>query len=314
MQHLLEVSAVRKVFTTTTAVDDVSLEVRQGEVFALLGPNGAGKSTLMRMLLGLIEPDSGSIAFHRNGNASRLYPPQCIGYLPEDRGLYPDVPILRTLVHFAGLRGMSRQAATEAAREWLALMDLADRESDPVKALSKGNQQKVQFISAVLHTPEFLVLDEPFSGLDPVNQNFFVNLISRLRADGATVLLSAHQMALVESVADRVAVIKAGRLMLNGTMDEIRADWTTGSRIVLRLNSTPSDEMLSLRPALARERMLDPLSVEVFVAAGVPLSRILGEAAARFDIRTIESRDVTLHDVYVQVIGGRDTTTPGGES
>ena len=309
---MLQVSSVRKAFSSVTAVDDVSFDVKKGEVHALLGPNGAGKSTLMRMLLGLIEPDSGTIEFNTTGGVSRFFPSRLTGYLPEDRGLYPDASVLRTLVHFAGLRGMSRSTATAAAREWLARLDLSEREAEPVKALSKGNQQKVQFITAVLHQPEFLVLDEPFSGLDPVNQNTFVELIAKLRDDGATVLLSAHQMSLVEQVADRIAVIKAGRLMLNGTMNEIRRDWTTGSRIVLHLTSSPSPESLSLEAAGARVSMLDPMTVEIVVAAGVPLSGILTGIIGRFSIRAIESRDVTLHDVYVDVIGSGVDPLQGG--
>jgi ABC-2 type transport system ATP-binding protein len=208
-----------------TAVDDVSLELRPGEIFALLGPNGAGKTTLLRMLLGLLRPDTGEIRYGGNG----ALPPTQVGYLPEDRGLYPDVPVLRTLVYFGRLRGMSRPAAGQAAERWLDRLELHDRRNEPLKALSKGNQQKVQFISAVLHGPRLAVLDEPFSGLDPLNQDVFLSLFRELRAEGTTILLSAHQMQLVERVVDRLMVLNRGRAVMHGTLDEIRARHGAGS-------------------------------------------------------------------------------------
>jgi ABC-2 type transport system ATP-binding protein len=222
---LLEIRDVEKHFASVVAVDCVSLDVERGEVFALLGPNGAGKTTLLRMILGLIHPDRGDVRFHGDDGAVRTLPPSDVGYLPEDRGLYPDVQVQRTLVHFGVLRGMSRNAAAQAAGEWLERMALADRAREPLKALSKGNQQKVQFISSVLHRPRFAVLDEPFSGLDPLNQDFFLALIRQLRADGTTVLLSAHQMQLVERIADRIAVLKRGRVVLEGALATLREQW-----------------------------------------------------------------------------------------
>jgi ABC-2 type transport system ATP-binding protein len=216
---LLSVRHVVKRFVSTTAVNDVSFDLHSGEVFALLGPNGAGKTTLLRMLLGLMYPDAGEIRF---ADGVPL-PPSQIGYLPEDRGLYQDVPVLRTLIYFGRLRGMTRTDAQQSAERWLERLDLHDRRGELLKALSKGNQQKVQFISAVLHAPRLAVLDEPFSGLDPLNQDLFLTLFRELRAAGTTILLSAHQMQLVERSADRLLVMNRGRVVLAGTLDELRA-------------------------------------------------------------------------------------------
>ena len=216
---LVTVRDVEKRFATVTAVDGISFDVRTGEIFALLGPNGAGKTTLLRMLLGLIHPDHGDIAF---AGARRL-PSSDIGYLPEDRGLYPDVAVLRTLVYFGRLRGMDRADATRSAERWLERLGLHDRRDELLKSLSKGNQQKVQFISAVLHAPRLAVLDEPFSGLDPLNQDLFLTLFREMRDAGTTILLSAHQMQLVERIADRLVVMNRGRAVLQGTLDEVRA-------------------------------------------------------------------------------------------
>jgi ABC-2 type transport system ATP-binding protein len=225
---LVSLRQVRKEFATVTAVGDISLDIPRGGVFALLGPNGAGKTTLLRMILGLILPDAGTISWHDGIAAGRHGGPgspdrRSIGYLPEDRGLYPDVEVLRTLVYFGTLRGMSREAARSAAVEWLERLQLADRAGEPLKSLSKGNQQKVQFISAVLHRPQLSVLDEPFSGLDPLNQDLFLGLIRDLGSEGRTVLLSAHQLQLVERVADALVVINRGQVVLQGTVDEVRS-------------------------------------------------------------------------------------------
>lgn len=222
---VIAIRDVRKKFATVTAVDGITLDIRAGRIFALLGPNGAGKTTLLRMILGLMLPDSGSIRWHAASQATGVaHPdPRTIGYLPEDRGLYPDVEVLRTLVYFGALRGMTRAAARAAALQWLERLELLDRANEQVKALSKGNQQKVQFISAVLHKPSVAVLDEPFSGLDPMNQDLFLTLLRDLADDGTTVLLSAHQLQLVERIADELVVINRGQVILQGTVEEVRA-------------------------------------------------------------------------------------------
>jgi ABC-2 type transport system ATP-binding protein len=300
---VVTVSDVHKRFAAVTAVDGVTLGVRPGEIFALLGPNGAGKTTLIRMLLGLIHPDAGDIAYHLRATPERLLRAAEIGYLPEDRGLYQDVEVLRTLVYFGALRGMSRVDARTSAMQWLERMNLDGRADEPLKALSKGNQQKVQFISAVLHNPRFAVLDEPFSGLDPLNQNLFLELIQELRAGGTTVLLSAHQMELVERIADRVTVMSRGRTVLSGTIPEIRRRWTTGSRIILRVAGAVDLSFISRHGPHATARITDAGEVEVFVHDGIPLGPLLADTGAHLDIREIETHAVTLHDVYVRSIG-----------
>ena len=302
---------VRKQFATVCAVDGVSFEVRRHEIFALLGPNGAGKTTLLRMLLGLIHPDSGSIDF--SGDGARRPDRRETGYLPEDRGLYPDVRVLDTLTYFGTLRGMERRAARAAAESWLERMGLDDRGREPLKSLSKGNQQKIQFISAVLHAPTFAVLDEPFSGLDPLNQDLFLSLIHELRERGATVLLSAHQMQLVERVADTIVVLNRGRVVLNGSLADIRRRWTTGRRLLLRVGSPVPSDFPAQSPGV-RVHATEPGEVDLFVPDGLPLGRLLSEIGARLDVRDIESHPITLHDVYVQAIARHNADAPAAEA
>jgi ABC-2 type transport system ATP-binding protein len=287
-------------------VADVSFEVARGEIFALLGPNGAGKTTLIRMLVGLTHPDRGTIRYELPGGGAPLMPPGRLGYLPEERGLYQDVEVLRTLEHFGVLRGMERSAATRSAQSWLERLALGDRMREPLKALSKGNQQKVQFISAVLHDPAFALLDEPFSGLDPLNQDLFLTLLRELRDAGATVLLSAHQMQLVERVADRIIVMDRGSVVLGGTLDEIRRRWRPGSKLVVRTGSggMPDLEFLRSFEPDVTAHVRDGAALELFVREDTPLGPLLAALAERLDIRAIESHPLTLHDVYVGTVAG----------
>ncbi|MBL8112842.1 MAG: ATP-binding cassette domain-containing protein [Acidobacteria bacterium] len=223
-EPLLTLENVTKSFPPRVAVDRVSFEVRRGEIFALLGPNGAGKTTTVRMLVGLNRPDSGRIHFAEPDRRGRL------GYLPEDRGLWRDIPVHRTLVHFGVLHGLARPVAGERADRWLTEMGLFDRRNDKLETLSKGNQQRVQFVTAVLHEPPLAILDEPFSGLDPVAQDFFLRIIRSLRDRGTTVVLSAHQMDLVERVADRLLLMNRGRTILSGSVSEL-AERNPGKRL-----------------------------------------------------------------------------------
>lgn len=214
----LTIDRVNKRYATVQAVSDISLTVSRGEIVALLGPNGAGKTSLLRMLVGISRPDSGTIQWE---GSNAPISPLALGYLPEDRGLYQDMPIHKTLAYFARLRGVPSSQAGQRANEWLERLQLLDRASEKLGALSKGNQQKVQFAAAVLHGPRMAILDEPFSGLDPVNQEAFLDIVRQLRDAGTTVLLSAHQMSLVERVADRVFVMHRGRELLHAATSEL---------------------------------------------------------------------------------------------
>lgn len=299
---LLDVQDVTKTFTSVRAVDGVSFRVHSGEIFALLGPNGAGKTTLLRMLVGLTHPDAGSVRFDLDGTPKSRLAPAEVGYLPEERGLYQDVPLLRTLVHFAALRGMPKVDAEREAREWLERFALGDRAREPLRSLSKGNQQKVQFASAVLHRPRFVILDEPFSGLDPVNQNLFVDVIRDIRARGTTVLLSAHQMQLVERLADRVLLLSRGRAVLRGTLDELRRSWGAANRLVLGIPANASTDFLRDHPAVQQVDRPEPASVVVLTRDGADLGELLVAIGSRLEVHSLHADPVTLHEIYVRAV------------
>lgn len=298
---VLDVQNVSKSFANVRAVNGVSFTVRRGEIFALLGPNGAGKTTLVRMLLGIFWPDDGRFDYSIDDRGEWPTPAQ-LGYLPEDRGLYKDIPILRTLIYFAVLRGMKKREARPAAMQWLDRMGLADRANDRLESLSKGNQQKVQFISAVLHKPAFAILDEPFSGLDPLNQEFFSQLIRELRDQGMTVLLSAHQMQVVEKLADRIFLINRGREVVSGTMDEIRRKTEVYSRLGLRIRGSADVSVLSGHPAVASIETNGDGLLTLLVREGASLSDLLVRAGGALDVLEVRSERLTLHDIYVRAL------------
>jgi ABC-2 type transport system ATP-binding protein len=305
-REILRVDGVGKEFDRVKAVDGLSFGVRAGEIFALLGPNGAGKTTTVRMLTGIIRPDSGAIRYMLDGDQAATPAPARLGYLPEDRGLYKDQPVLRTLSYFGVLRGMSRADAARAATQWLERLGLSGRAPDKLDALSKGNQQKVQFIAAILHRPAFAVLDEPFSGLDPVNQDAFLDLIRELREAGMTVLLSAHQMQLVERIADRILLINRGREVLTGSLAEIRRQARAAGRITLKVAGEPRLSLFAAHPAVADARLTAADEITLLVKDGESLGELLVLAGRHLEITGIHSEQTSLHDIYVQAVGAQD--------
>lgn len=226
MDTILKVEHVSKQFGTHTALDNVSLEVKRGEVYGLLGPNGAGKTTLIRIINRITAPDSGRVLF----NGHELAPEDVfhIGYLPEERGLYKGMKVGEQAIYFARLKGMTRHDAVCALKEWFAKFGIEEWWNKRVAELSKGMAQKVQFIVTVLHHPELLIFDEPFSGFDPVNANLLKEEMLALRDKGATIIFSTHNMASVEEVCDHITLINKSRNILTGALEDIRRDHGTG--------------------------------------------------------------------------------------
>lgn len=217
---MLEVQHLTKRFGTMTAVADESFTVRPGEIMGLIGQNGAGKTTTFRMILNFLRPDSGSVSWQGHPLTAADY--NQLGYLPEERGLYPKMRVADQIQYFAELRGMSGKAVRAALPEWLDRFQVKGKPSDQVKSLSKGNQQKVQLIAALIHQPRLVILDEPFTGLDPVNASVLEAGIKRLRDDGAAIIYSSHNMSNVEALSDHLIMLKDGAVVLAGTVPEIR--------------------------------------------------------------------------------------------
>jgi len=302
---MIEVDRAVKRYGAVRAVDEVSFMAQPGVVTALLGPNGAGKTSVLRMIVGLTRPDHGRVAARVGG---RLAARSDIGYLPEERGLYRDTPVLRTLAFFGRLAGLEPGEADRAGQAWLERLGLADKARDKVGALSRGNQQKVQLAAAVLHRPAIAILDEPFSGLDPLNQDLFILLVRELCERGATVLLSAHEMSLVERVADRLVLLRGGRVALDDEVGELQRRFGAGDVHEIDFAAPVTPELLAGHAAVTSVEAVAPATLRVIA------SRPLGEILAALDlsgIAAVRSGRLSLHDVYVRTVGA---DAPAGRS
>jgi len=218
---LLDVQQIKKYFATQKAVDDISFSVAPGSIFGLLGPNGAGKTTLLRMITGIIYPDAGTIIFDGK-KFDPLKDIERIGYMPEERGLYKKMKIGEQALYLAQLKGLSKSHATQLIKEWFTKLEMESWWNKKVEDLSKGMSQKLQFVTTVLHNPKLVILDEPFSGLDPVNSNLIKDEIFRLAKNGATVIFSTHRMEQVEEICNHIVLVNKGKKILDGTVKEVK--------------------------------------------------------------------------------------------
>lgn len=306
---MLTFSNVIKQYSKVTAVDRLSFTIQKGEIFALLGPNGAGKTTSVRMIMQIIEPDSGEIVFDPSivikGSVNRTR----LGYLPEERGLYQETPIIKTLTYLAALRGKEASWSRKRAMEWLERFGLKERMNDKISALSKGNQQKVQFISSILHEPDFAVLDEPFSGFDPINQELMSDCVRELRDGGMTILLSAHQMQLVERIADRILLISQGRELVSGTLEEIRQETISGQKIVAKYAGEVNSEQLLNTNGISGYERLENHEWEIYLEEGFALNGVLNGLTAAGTLTDLKTAETNLHEIFIQSFkngGGKD--------
>ena len=246
---LLELQNLKKYFATQKAVDDISLQVDQGQIFGLLGPNGAGKTTLIRMITGIFYPDEGSIRFD-----GKTFDPikdvEKIGYMPEERGLYKKMKIGDQAMYLAQLKGLKKADALARIKEWFIKFEMEGWWNKKVQDLSKGMGQKLQFVTTVLHNPKLIILDEPFSGLDPVNTNLIKDEIFNLAKKGATIIFSTHRMEQVEEICDHIALVNKGQVLLDGTVDKVKQDFKenlfkVGAKGMQSENGTAPYEVIS---------------------------------------------------------------------
>jgi len=218
--EMLQITNLTKQFKNIKAVDNISLKVKKGDIYGFLGPNGAGKTTSIRMIMGIIKPDNGTIKL--NGSDINTINRKKLGYLPEDRGLYQKQNLSEILNYFGCLKGLDKKDSKNRANLWLERFNLDDQRVRKVEELSKGNQQKIQFIIALLHNPQLIILDEPFTGLDPVNQILLKEVIKEKQDEGKTIIFSTHQMEQVERLCNKICLINKGHILLEGSLTEIR--------------------------------------------------------------------------------------------
>lgn len=300
MNAAVELIGVRKNFGSTAAVRGVDLAIPTGCLCGVLGPNGAGKSTTIRMIMSIIYPDGGSI---RVLGSDAVAIKDRIGYLPEERGLYKKMRVLEYLRYIASLKGLSGTEGLARARAWLERIELPGVERKRCEELSKGMQQKVQFIAAVIHDPELIILDEPFSGLDPVNARVLARIVGELHAGGRTILFSTHQMHHAESLCDRVVLINRGEKLLDDSLASIRASHRPTTVVARTDGSFEAAASLAARvPGVAAVDRAEDGSVLAHAADGIDAVDLLAPLAATRRFTGVALKRPTLDDIFVEIV------------
>lgn len=297
----VEIKNIVKSYAGKTAVDDLSFSVDQGEIFGLIGPNGAGKTSTIRMMMDIIRPDSGEIAIL--GEKISSDSKNKIGFLPEERGLYRKLSVMDTIRYLASLKGMDPKAAEKRAVELLHQTGMLEHKGKKIEALSKGMGQIIQFLVTIIHDPELVILDEPFTGLDPINTEIVKNMFEDLREQGKAVILSTHRMNDIEELCDRILMIDYGHAILYGNLADIKSEYSNNS-ILLDFDGELGDDI----PGVSRKRARNG-TVELFLDGSTTPQQLLerlvhqGIAISRF-----EAVVPPLRDIFLQVVGGKDAS------
>lgn len=288
---------VSKTFVGKRAVDNISFELNKPGVFGLLGTNGAGKTTTIRMLLGIIKKDSGEITW--NGKVVDRKSVN-FGYLPEERGVYPKTKIYNQLMYFAELKGMKKEEADEAIKNWAKKLKVEEYLDKPAEKLSKGNQQKIQFMTAVIHNPELLVLDEPFSGLDPVNTELLKNIIINLVKEGKYIIMSAHQMSTIEEFCSDILILNKGKTVIKGNLKEIK-DTYPANRVQIETNENIETDIKKLGFEIEN---IKNYSYTVKIFDEQKAHELLKELVIKgITIDKFEIMKPTLNDIFIEKVG-----------
>ncbi len=296
--YALEVQHLSKSFELLKAVDDVSFSVPEGSVFGLIGRNGAGKTTTIRMMMNIYLPDSGEVIL-RGTKIGQEFKDK-VGYLPEERGLYKKMKVLETLLFFAELKGKTGKEVERKALEYLDRFELSDRKNSKLEDLSKGNQQKVQFVTTILHDPEFIILDEPFSGLDPINTNLLKEMILELKKKEKVIIFSTHLMDFAEKMCDHIAMIDEGKIILHGNLGEIKKSFgqrnVTISHIgdLSFIKNSPIIEKFETFGNVTSIRVKKPSQIQ-------ELLKILVDKG--ITIKKFDAEDISLHQIFVEAAG-----------
>lgn len=295
---IVELAEVSKSYESKVAVRDLSLSIERGQMFGLLGPNGAGKTSSIRMMLGITLPDSGRVAlFDKPFDRKSL---DRVGYLPEERGLYKKMKVIDQLIFFGQLHGLTAADARKRALDWAARMEISDALEKRTQELSKGMQQKIQFIATLLHDPDLIVMDEPFSGLDPVNSTLLENVLLELKRRGKAILFSTHRMDQVEKLCDSICLVDRGQAVLSGRMREIKSRYER-NRVIVEFEGSAdflkSDEIAEANNYAGH--------AEIRLKPHGDAQKLLHEAASAARIYRFELAEPSLEEIFIQTVGGR---------
>lgn len=293
---MLIVNNLIKKFTNTLAVDNLSFTVNPGKIFGLLGPNGAGKTTTIRTILNIIKPTSGEIIFDGKPITYEYY--NIIGYLPEERGLYKRSKVIDVLVYFAALKNISKSDASKRAEFWLKKLNILEFRDKKIEQMSKGNQQKVQLIAAILHNPSLLILDEPFTGFDPINQQEVKNLILSLLSEGKTIILSTHLMELAEKLCEDILLIDKGRAVSSGKLSDIKKNFGGNN---IRLGFTGDNSFLKQFPEIIKFDNYNNYS-EIQLKDEIIPSEFLKKLIGKIEVNHFSIIEPTLNKIFIDLI------------
>ncbi len=302
---ILDIENLSKFFGSYLALDNVNLSVEKGTVLGLLGPNGAGKTTLLRIINGILVKDSGSVKV-LDAEAS-LSAARKIGYMPEERGLYDNMTVENQILYFGELKGAKPADIIPLMNEYLSLFNLEGSNKRKVKELSKGNQQKVQIIATLIHKPELVILDEPFSGFDPINGALLESLIERLKSDGTTMIISSHNMHAVEEMCDSIALINKGRLILQGELEEVKDMFKRNEYIVVMSGRLELDKLGETGFFKSVEQIMPPkgrkgFSYKFVKNQDVPSSNIINALSEQAEILLFEESLPSLNDIFIRLV------------
>jgi ABC-2 type transport system ATP-binding protein len=298
IEKAIEIKSVTKRFGELTAVSNLSLSVPSGSIYGILGPNGAGKTTTIRMIMNIFAPDEGEIEIfgEKMGEETK----NIIGYLPEERGLYPKMQTLELLVYFGELKGMEKKEAERRGIELLRRIGLYDWKNRKIEELSKGMQQKVQFIATIIHDPKIVILDEPFSGLDPLNTEVLKELMMELKKEGKTILFSTHLMEHAEKLCDYVALINKGKKVLDGSLSEIKRDF---GRNIISIEIEGDGSPLYQIPSII-DRYEFGNRIELEMKEGENPYELLKEIMERVKVKKFEISEASLNHIFIKVVKG----------
>lgn len=301
MAKPLEVDRISKIFNGFRAVNEVEISVDKGEIFGLLGGNGAGKTTTMRMVLGIIHPDEGQVRY--NGKAYSDELTQLMGYLPEERGLYPKLKVSEQITYLAKLRGLDGKEADKRLKHWLERFGVPEYYDKKIEELSKGNQQKMQFIAAVIHEPQILILDEAFSGLDPVNVELLKDTVKDLRDKGSTILFSTHRMEHVEELCQEICILHKSNTVLKGNLKQIKNSFPKEK---VRLRTEQPVQRLEQVNGVLNIQNLENGETEVRIDRVDAAQQLLQVAMEQTMVHKFEIMEPTLNEIFIRSVGERN--------
>jgi ABC-2 type transport system ATP-binding protein len=294
---VLKLNKVTKRFGTHTAVDQLSLEIPEKEMFGFLGGNGAGKTTTFRMILGLLDATEGEISW--NGETINYNKSHLIGYLPEERGLYPKLTVKEQLIYLGKLRGMHKNDVLTGLKGWLDRFQVPEYLNKKVEELSKGNQQKIQFISAVLHEPKLLILDEPFSGLDPINVEMLKEAVVDLKEQGTSIVFSSHRMEHVEELCEQLCILHKGKQVVQGSLKEIKRSF--GKKNLIIHAEFPVEFLAELPGVLHYKKVMEGCELQIEQEAAS--QEIFQALQGKGFVRKFEIEEPSLNDIFIEKVG-----------